>query len=265
MFRKIFSYIILIACIAYGFFFYYTHRPCAQPITYRIGTMDSGFGITKATFLEDIFTASDIWNIAAGKKVFEYDPQGTVVINLKYDDRQKAVNLRGEIDKSNNVAQSVKDQFEALKSQYGIAKVTYEADVNQFNTEARSYSKEEFMIKKKVLDNQRIALNALASQIQTYVDKYNGLVRDINSNVNIVNKTAGEVEEGLYSSNPPTIDIYQYDSNLKFIRLITHELGHALGLDHNDNSESIMYKLNNGTSKKLSADDISDLKTICRL
>lgn len=47
------------------------------------------------------------------------------------------------------------------------------------------------------------------------------------------------------------------------MRVLAHELGHALGLDHVDDKEAIMYQLNQGDNLTLSEADIKALKTKC--
>ena len=46
---------------------------------------------------------------------------------------------------------------------------------------------------------------------------------------------------------------------------ILHEFGHALGLEHLENSKAVMYRLNNGVNEKLTIDDILALKKRCNL
>ncbi|HCY17892.1 TPA: hypothetical protein DHT42_01705, partial [Candidatus Nomurabacteria bacterium] len=61
------------------------------------------------------------------------------------------------------------------------------------------------------------------------------------------------------------IDIYQFDNKGKLARVLTHEFGHALELEHLENSKAVMYRLNNGVNEKLTIDDILALKKRCNL
>ena len=74
-------------------------------------------------------------------------------------------------------------------------------------------------------------------------------------------------EEGVYffEDGKKEIDIYEFSSREKLIRVLAHEFGHALGLEHLDNPKAIMYYLNEGTNEKLTTDDLTALKQKCRL
>jgi len=261
---------------------------CDTPMTFKIGRIDSGFKLSQKDFLKDINEATNIWEKSIGKNLFEYDVDGELTINLIYDDRQKTVELRNDIGDDNKVAQSVKEEYQgkldilkmeeskynAILAEYNAKIGKYNADVEYWNTKGGapknefsqlSARKKSLDIEKQQLEVLRLNLTKMSNDIKVYVDKYNLLVDNINTKVEVVNLNAGEIEEGLYTSKNNTIDIYQYDDQTKLIRVLAHELGHSLGIDHNDNKESIMYKINDGYKKTLSVEDMTDLKRVCRV
>ncbi len=265
-FKQTLGYLCVIA-IAVGGFVYYKkiNAPCTHPIPFRIGTMDTQFGLSQKDFLIDIGMAADIWNQSLQKKLFQYDPKAELSINLLYDDRQKSVVLRDQIDSSNTTANQKKQALNDARDTYASMKLEYETAVNNFNTQSPSYSHQEYIVKRKIIEDQRQNLNNLSNQTNSLVLDYNSFIQKINEKVVVVNKSSGEIEEGFYTPASHKIDIYEYENKVRLIRVLAHELGHALGLGHNDNPESIMYKLNEGKTESLTKDDISALKEVCGL
>ena len=114
------------------------------------------------------------------------------------------------------------------------------------------------------LNSEVVNINALAIVLNRLVSSLNLEVNKFNT---IGTSLGGEFEEGTYQEGPNgrEIDIYQFDDEGKLARVLTHELGHALGLEHLENPKAIMYRLNNGVNEKLTADDIAALKKRCGL
>jgi hypothetical protein len=289
-------WLTLISFAGYRAYLYYEQQPCKNPIEYKIGELDPRFGVSKEQFLIDIDTAGNLWSDAMGKALFTYNPNGNLTINLVYDDRQKITQqeniLNSAIEQNKQVADSVKQEFAALKEQYSAAKVAYNSDLSAFNKAQTDYNNEvtywnekggapsreyaALQAQKNALASQRATLeverqkvNGLAAQINTLIDKYNLLVNHINDTVDAINNDglAGtQFEEGVYISDREgtRITIYQFNNKTYFIRVLSHELGHSLGLPHNGGKDSIMSPVNQSKSLKLSTEDLASITELCK-
>jgi hypothetical protein len=271
--------------------------PCTSPIGYKIGTLDSRFGVTQDEFQRDLVQASNIWEKSINRELFKYDPNGSLVINLEYDTRQQATQeadrLNANIDETQEVAASIKEHYVSLQNQYRIAQQEYSDQLDNFNKSQDAYNdhvaywnneggapENEYSIlseeKSNLIDQQnsleesRQQVNQLGVEINEYIDKYNLLVDHINSNVHTINNNGlvgTQFEEGVYISDKEgkRINIYQFDNNIDLVRVLAHELGHSLRLQHNANTNSIMNPLNQGQDLSLSPEDLQELKTACGL
>lgn len=273
--------------------------PCQKPISYSLGNFDKRFGITEEEFLMAAESGAEIWNKVLQKKLFEYLPgknEKNLKINLIYDYRQQATDqlktLGFKIDDTKTSYESLKKEFYRQKAEYEIQSealrskaAALEAEKKKFNSDVAywngrggapknvydSLSREQDRLKAGA-DNLQTAeakLNKKIAMINTIIDALNKTARDINVNVETFNKigqsTGEEFSEGLYISDitGASISVYQFNDKNQLIRLLTHELGHALGLEHISNPKAIMYKLNESKNLTPTADDIAELKRIC--
>jgi chromosome segregation ATPase len=115
------------------------------------------------------------------------------------------------------------------------------------------------------------ALRNLADQVNETVNALNRMAREFNIQVNEYNEVGASVgkefDEGEYvrDGNGTRITIYQFEDKGKLERVLIHELGHALGLEHVENPKAIMYRLNIGSNSRLAPEDLAGLKLVCEI
>ncbi|HUY69419.1 MAG TPA: matrixin family metalloprotease, partial [Candidatus Tyrphobacter sp.] len=135
----------------------------------------------------------------------------------------------------------------------------------------------------QALNQEQLTLKAEADQVNVGVASLNNLSDKINALADALNRLAAELNlkvgtynnvgsaagrsfiEGDYEQNGSNqaIDIYEFGSEAQLVRVLTHEFGHALGLNHVSDPKAVMYKYNEGTNDKLTAADLGELRRVC--
>lgn len=291
-------FLIIIFFSAYKYWDFFWPRPiCSEPIEFSIGTIDPRFGLSSADFIKKIEQAGGVWGKAMDKKLFQYNEAGSLKINLIYDSRQQVTDeLKKQdiaIDDDKAVYDNLKVKYDALVFSYDKQKVVYDKSVADFQNKQQLYNeqvnyfnnkggaptkdytslnKEKEVLEKLAasINNMKDKLNSLSKELNLYAQMLNTLAQKLNIKVSTYNNIGAsngdEFSEGEYilDQSGQYINIYQFENNVQLLRILTHELGHALGLEHVTDSKAIMYYLNISSGNiTLTSADIAELRLIC--
>ncbi|HWH06907.1 MAG TPA: matrixin family metalloprotease [Candidatus Paceibacterota bacterium] len=292
---KIVGAIALLGSVAYGANYLLAETPltpaCSEPITYAITDIDPRFGVTEEELEDVLKEAAALWNTAAGKTVLVENEGAELPIRLVYDERQATSQLgdvisieqqnydqkKAEVDALIAAHESDINAYELRLAQFEAKEQAYEADVARWNSQggAPPAEFERLENRRRALEREQVSLNAQAARlnatvqdINTGVAQLNAFAEKLNSKVNVYNEFAGhDFDQGQYveDENGKRITIYEFEDRTQLLRALAHEFGHALGIAHTEDPQSLMYPYNSGKSLLLAADDIAALKQACDL
>ncbi len=192
-----------------------------EKIPYSIGTVDSGFGVSKEVFAEAVKEAESIWENAAGKDIFT--PSVSVdrmYVNLVFDERQaKTVELKRRLA---GIA-SAEEKYEAMKNEYQelVSKITPLSDEIDVLKEKYSLMEEDLFVTAGLYESKRDAyekevlywnsrggapapeyerlsiekseIDILFNQIKSKEEQYKLLGEEISGKVSSYNELAGQM------------------------------------------------------------------------
>ncbi|MHB8660687.1 MAG: matrixin family metalloprotease [Minisyncoccota bacterium] len=254
--------VIVVAAAGGGLYYeYQDSRSCAHPIPYAIGAVDARFGIANSALLSDAKAAAAIWNKAEGKTILTYDPNAALKVNLIYDVREANAKLGNEIALQQADEDTARATLDAEQAQFVAEQATYNQEVSAVNARGGATRSEA-----AALDAQRASLTALANSINSDVALYNASVSALNAKVTEFNQTVGHTfEEGEYvkDSAGERINIFEFVGQTQLERVLAHEFGHAIGLDHNSDPRSIMFAQNESGNLTPTASDLAALQAVC--
>ncbi|MEX0648381.1 MAG: matrixin family metalloprotease [Balneolaceae bacterium] len=247
--------------------------PCNEPLHFYIDQIDPRFGVSEAEVKQAFQEGAKVWSDAAGKTLAVYHEEGEIPIRLIYDDRQQLVD--GEFSYREQI-KSEEIRIELLQNEFRQDSLRYEQRVNQYEhsveeastkidnlnawvtekNESGGFLEEEtevFDQRKAEIDRleERLSredreLTSMSEQLNQKIDRLNRMIDEKNRMVDRYNETySGEQRfaQGTFewTGEQRTVSIHQFSGANELRLVLAHELGHALGLDHVENPQSVMY------------------------
>lgn len=285
--------LVLVATAATTYWYNSTASVCPVPLSYRLGTLDSEFNLSSEAAKEHMLQAETIWEEEIGRELFTYNDEADFVVDFVFDERQEFADLeQGEtesLDAQRMKNEEVMSQVDTLQTNYNALKDAYEAKVASYEDRLKKYNQtvsnyndrggapggeyETLQSEKRALDrevtelaNASAELNNLANQINELGQRGNDMVEAYNREVQSYNQKYGfsrEFTQGDYEGYK--INIYKFSSERELSSVLTHEFGHALGIQHVEGESSVMYYLlvDKDSPVQLSAEDKQALLDIC--
>ena len=200
--------------------------------------------------------------------------------------------LDSEFNRFKNQYNQKVSSYESALAIYKSRKSAYDAEVASWNRKGKGASADTYASKstfqsleaeRQYLNSEAQNLNNEASSINTLTKELNALLAERNTKAAEYNRVAkaynskyngglefnqAEYKSGNSLDQAGEINVYQFGNKEDLVLALTHELGHALGMDHVENPKSIMYFLtgvNAETSPTPTAEDLAELNKVCKI
>ena len=296
--KNLLAFVFVVGILGYtGYLAYiYYVGNCGRTLEYSIGRFDSKFGLSKEDFKSYVALAEKPWEEALTKNVFVYNPAAKFKVNLIYDERQQATELKQKTEFGLTRAEEI---FQKLDAEFSLMKFSYDAKVRAYEEALRVFKQRQKDYEGQVqfwnakngapkneyeklqqeqstlnqeasrLNNEALLINNLTKELNALLEKRNLAADEYNKTARSYNQKYGHgLEFNQAEYNGEAINVYQFGNKNDLILALAHEFGHALSMDHVENPKSIMYYVTaNNTDGSLSpsTEDLGELRRVCRI
>ncbi len=272
--------------------------PCSEPLTFHMGEIDERFNISEERIAEVLRNVSRAWSEAAGAEVMKFSEDGDVQVNFVYDSQQqmtdRELQFRERLNREEREISRLESEHRQMTERFDQKTMEYRNDsadlqnkidrmnewVNEQNS-AGGFTEEKlevFKERESEINREANELNYRAEQLSVMANEINRFMDDLNEKIDQKNRLIKEYNntfsgtrrftQGTYQwvGNRRWINVFQFSGQRELELVLAHEMGHAIGIDHVDNPQSVMHHLmgnQSGPELQFTDEDILALEKIC--
>jgi hypothetical protein len=259
---------------------------CQLPLFYRLAAIDSAFDLSPQDAQQQIDTAAQLWNQAAGRTLFIADASNGFPIRFVYDERQQRL-LESSLLQRNlqRYDQRITEQqqdfnarlsdFQQRQQHFSAQDQALAADIGSFNQRASQadsavaaeLGREQAALLSRQKEHalQAEQLEAEQQRLQSQQQMLNDMINERNNMLPTepVGNALAEVGVLEQHGSQRQMTIFAYKDRHSLQLTLLHEFGHALGIGHLDNPTAVMHAALTGQQDQLSPADLAAFEKIC--
>lgn len=279
-------------------------KPCGEPMSYSIGAVDSQFSITADDVTDAAKNAAALWNNGGQRVLIQQDngdeSEPDITVNFVYDERQARTDgelrFREEIRSYQIRLDQLQEQHELKRKQFDEQTQSYlelaDRTTKELNTlnewvaeknEEGGFTEseyEQFLQRKSQVEQNQEKIIKERERLDQFAHTINREMEELNKKFNEHNRLIEKYNEDFAGDmrftkatyqrqgNRGVITVNQFVNQRELSLILAHEMGHALGLDHLTNPQSVMYGSMGAQSLypevQLSDEDREAINGVCR-